>query len=373
MHQLFQLRTGRADAVGSDRDQIGGCAHRQDPTGRADRARARTASAADHNAAGAKTPRRPPASRSPYSSPRAWANGIDHHLLITAQRQRRAGAAPAVPAAGRPSARSASVVGQITTEQPAPPSTSMSSSVRWVPCTTAVRGPSAPASASSPVGVRPVAASAVRVLRGLLGQVHVQHAVGTGRLHHGRHLGDRHRPHGVDPDAHPQMLSGSSATRSAQASADAVREALLHLVHRNVEATCQVSDVEQGEADAGLLSRHRPRASPMAFGSSYRPPPGRVMQVVELADRGVAGAEHLQVAGKGQLPQAVRVRAGRPARTSGPARSRTCRFRHGSAPAARGGRCASGHRRSRAPPGRAAARPPIPAAVEPSAGGDRRR
>ena len=33
----------------------------------------------------------------------------------------------------------------------------------------------------------------------------------------------------------------------------------------------------------------------------------RVMQVVELADRGVTGAQHLQVGGKGQLPQPVRV------------------------------------------------------------------
>ena len=104
-----------------------------------------------------------------------------------------------------PSARSRSVVGQKQTLVRLSPSSRMSSSVRWVACTAVVSGPSAPASASSWVGVMPVAVEAGLVLRDLLGEVHVQR-LALRRLDDDRELVARHRAHRVDGRPDPRVV-----------------------------------------------------------------------------------------------------------------------------------------------------------------------
>ena len=88
----------------------------------------------------------------------------------------------------------------------------MSSSVRWVACTAAVRGPSAPASASSWVGVRPGGGQRIRVLRGLLGQVNVQTRPAAAAGHHRQITTGTARTEWI-ADAHPQL--GGQAGRPA--------------------------------------------------------------------------------------------------------------------------------------------------------------
>ena len=66
------------------------------------------------------------------------------------------------------------MVGQTHANVSLPPSSLMSPSVRWVACTTVVRGPSTPASYSTAAGVPPVRGQTGVVLGDLLGQVDVQ-------------------------------------------------------------------------------------------------------------------------------------------------------------------------------------------------------
>ena len=96
---------------------------------------------------------------------------------------------------------------------PVAPSSAMSSSVRWVACTTVVPGPSRPSSCEQPRSGYAVRREAVLVLARLLGQVDVQRVRARGTT---CELVARHRPHRVDRGA---ATSRRRAPRSAQRSA----------------------------------------------------------------------------------------------------------------------------------------------------------
>ena len=137
---------------------------------------------------------------------------------------------------------------------------------------------------------------------------------GGGRGDRGQLVG-RDRPHGVHRRADPQpgALGQRAATRAAHASASPSENRRLDVVQRQVagalESAGEVAGVEQGQPDAGVGGgldqrlRHRVRVG-------VRPPPARVVQVVELADAGDPGQRHLGVGGPGQRQVAVRVEAG---------------------------------------------------------------
>ena len=156
--RLLRARAGEADAVERDGGEVGERAGLD--AGRPPASRARRSRSPSPRAAGRSrrcTPRTPVASRSSSSIARASSNGS----MTACESLPVASEAPASSsrrAGPMPSARSRSVVGQRQAVTPAPPSSATSSSVRWVAWTAVKRSDSAPASASSPVGVRPCAA-----------------------------------------------------------------------------------------------------------------------------------------------------------------------------------------------------------------------
>ena len=113
------------------------------------------------------------------------------------------------------------MVGQKQTLVPVAPSSAMSSSVRWVACTTVVPGPS-----SAGVGEQLGRGDAVRreagvVLGDLLGEVDVQRL--PGRLDDDRQLLARHRADRVD-----RRPTGSSSPRTRSAHALRVAVGVAH-------------------------------------------------------------------------------------------------------------------------------------------------
>ena len=156
-----------------------------------------------------------------------------------------------------------------------------------------------------------VGALARLVLRGLLGDVHVQRpghpVLADGRLDDDVQLLGGHRAHGVDRGGHPEVVV-------VLHHADPVRPALrvlvveppLHPLQRHVDAAAQVAGVEQREPDAGgaggLAQRLSHRVRVAVPGAA-----GAVVQVVELPHAGDPGERHLGVHGGGELGIRVRV------------------------------------------------------------------
>ncbi len=103
--------------------------------------------------------------------------------------------------------------------------------------------------------------------------------------------------------------SASSSTRSPQAAARAVGEALLHRAQRLGDAAVQVAGVEQGDADAGLARGGQHRRAELVR-VRVRATAGVVVHVVELADRRDAGERHLGERRPGEAEVALRVEAG---------------------------------------------------------------
>ena len=183
-----------------------------------------------------------------------------------------------------PSARSRSVVGHRQAVTPAPPSSATSSSVRCVACTAVKRSDSAPASASSPVGVRPWVAR------------HSSFSFGCSET---CACSGRSRAH----SATTRAASGSTArtlwiaapTRADGRSADRVHALGPRggvAVAEALDAAVQVARVEQRDPQPGRLRRGEHGAA-HRVGVVVGRPVGRVVEVVELADAGDAGERHL--------------------------------------------------------------------------------
>ena len=352
-HQLLRMRTGGAGAVGPHRDEIGGGADGEPAAGRADRG-VRDRRGRRHRAAGER--RR--AARAPADRrTRARAPGrtgrrsrADRRRATAGRRPRRAAARTAARRRDRPrwSGRSPPHLA---------PAEDLHVGVGQVGAVHESRPRAEGAGVGEQaVGVGPVAASASSFSAGCSDRCACSTRSSSAAC------GDRRQLGAAAPRApsgcprRPGRRSGSAATRSPRIARRAVREPLLRRGHRHAETAGQVGDVDQREPDSRLAGRIRDR-QPHRVRVVVPAAARRMMQVVELADRRVSGAQQLHVAGAAPAPAGCPGRADRPAGTSVPARSRTCRRRRGSARAAPGGRCASARRRTPAPPRPAAARP----------------
>ena len=125
------------------------------------------------------------------------------------------------------------------------------------------------------------------------------------------HRGGRHRAQRMqrDADAHQRRFEHAKALDQSQVAVDAMLEAPLPLRQSaSVESTGHVQHRQQGQADACFLrgfhqrERHRRR---IGVGAPIR----LVVQIVELADLGVAGFEHLDVELRRDRAQFVRADA----------------------------------------------------------------
>ena len=258
-----------------------------------------------------------------------------------------------------PSARSRSVVGQKQQQHRAPPSAAMSASSRWVACTAVNRSSSAPASASTPVGVEPYAMTARLVLGGLLGDVRMQRAL-VGRCP-GR---DPARRLGIDganavdrrPDPDP-VTRGELVDAVGPGVGVGVGETQLDLAERLADAAVQVAGVQQGDPDPGLAGSLDDRLADLVR-VRVRLAAGAVMQVVELADRRDPRQRHLPEGGPRQAQVGVGIEVRRKPRTCPRARPRSCRRRARPDRGALAGRRASGRWRSPATSARRGAPPP---------------
>ena len=204
-----------------------------------------------------------------------------------------------------------------------PPRRSTSSVVRWVACTALVSGPSAPASASRRVGVTPYAArqpsfSATCSDRCTCSGRPAAAATTVPSWSRGTARTEWIAAPWTTPAA-----GLSSAARSAHALGVAVGVAPLHALGRLPEAGGQVAGVEQRDPQPGLAGR-LDQGQAHRVGLVVRRPVGLVVQVVELADRGDAGRDHLAVGRPGRARGSRRGRAARRRRTSARARSRRC-------------------------------------------------
>ena len=164
----------------------------------------------------------------------------------------------------------------------------MSSSVRWVACTTVVSGPSRSASCSSRAGLTPYAArqasfSATCSDRWMCSGARPRKAAscsrGTARTE--------------------WIAAGPSPARAAHRSASPSLNRTLHPLDGLAEAAGEVRRVEQAEPQPGLV-RCRLERLPHRVRVVVRRPVGPVVQVVELADARVAGGHHLAVRRAGQ-------------------------------------------------------------------------
>ena len=113
---------------------------------------------------------------------------------------------------------------------------------------------------------------AVGILRRLLRQVHMQHPAVGGR-HHRRHFRGRHGPHGMDAAPRPGGRSAGAPTRSAQAAAEPSENRCCTALIGYAETACQIGDIQQRQADAGLGGRVGDGQA-HGIGFAYRPPPG---------------------------------------------------------------------------------------------------
>ena len=257
------------------------------------------------------------------------------------------------------------MVGQRQAVTPAPPSSATSSSVRCVAWTAVKRSDSAPASASSPVGVRPCAA---RHSSFSFGCSETWACSGRPAAHSATTRADSGSTARTLWIAAPTRAVGRSSSR-----VHALGPGVGVGVAEALDAAVQVARVEQRDADARLGGRgehgaaHRVR---VVVGRAVR----RVVEVVELADAGDAGQRHLAERRAREREAACRGRARRPARTSARARSRTSPSRRACARAARAGTRASARWRGPAAsgPGEALARSAVARAAATPAPSTRR-
>ena len=176
----------------------------------------------------------------------------------------------------KPSPRFASVVGHTQMRAPACPSRSSSRPSACVACTTVVRGPRQPQSASSSIGRSAVLGEALLDLARLLVRVHVQRQpVLRRRSAELLEPVARAGAHGVGGDADADAC-GAELLEPAQVVGD-------RRLAEAVDAAARVGDVEEHELDARFGRRLGRR---VRLGQA---------EVVELADGGVAGGAHLPV------------------------------------------------------------------------------
>ena len=183
-----------------------------------------------------------------------------------------------------------------------PPSSATSSSVRCVAWIAVKRAPSAPASASSAVGVRPCAARRVLVLRRLLGDVRVQRLAGGP-------LGD----HAARRPGRPRARCGS---RRRPAPARARRAASTRAAHASRVAVAEALDARRaGSRRRAACSRSPAAARGGEHGAAHRVgvvvgrAVGRVVEVVELADARDPRQRHLAERGARERRSRSRGRA----------------------------------------------------------------
>ena len=245
----------------------------------------------------------------------------------------------------------------------------MSVSVRWVAWTALVRGPRAPASASSCVGVTPYAARQSAFSATCSERWTCSGASGRQRGDRGEVLA-RDGTDGVDRGADDgAVISAQLRGSDTPGVRIGVEEAQLRRMGGRVtEPGPQVRGVEQGDPDPGLLGRLDQRER-HRVGLVVRRAAGLVPQVVELAHRGDPGAAHLPVRRDRELEVRVRVEPlGRGVHLLPPGPERAAALA-GSGRGARGGRRASGSSR-----GRGASDPaPARAGARRAAAGGRRR
>ena len=259
-HGFLRARAGQAHAVERDRREVGERA-RLEPAalGPAERrVAARGRRAQQLRGAGARRAT-PVARRSSSSIARASSNrsitaceSLPTASDAPASRSRRAGPMP--------SARSRSVVGHRQTVTPAPPSSATSSSVRCVAWTAVKRSDSAPASASSAVGVRPCAARHSSFSAGCSETCACSGRPAAHAATVRADSGSTARTLWIAAPTRAAGRSASASTRSAQRLRVGVAEAL--------DPAVQVAGVEQRDADARLRPPRPITAPPIAFGSS---------------------------------------------------------------------------------------------------------
>ena len=184
-------------------------------------------------------------------------------------------------------------------------------SSRWVACTRVQRASTSALASSHSTGRAPRSArqsctspicSAMWMCTGIAGGS----AASTARI---ASAGTARRLCSAQPTRSASSCVLAQRVEQAQVGIDVVAEAALALGQRAaVEAAGHVQHRQQGQADAGFArggdqrARHRRRVG-------VRAAVGRVVQVVELADRGVAGFEHLDVQLRGDGLQRVGVEA----------------------------------------------------------------
>ncbi len=148
------------------------------------------------------------------------------------------------------------------------------------------------------------------VLGRLFRQVEVKSPpAGAGGIGDHRHRVRVDGAHAVDGRADAEHRGVGQRGRSlAPSQGVTVTEAPLVPAERLVEASAEITGVEQGQPDPGVLGRRGERGAHLV-GVGVGPPVGLVMQVVELADGGDARQRHLRVGGAGQRQQRVGVEA----------------------------------------------------------------
>ena len=145
----------------------------------------------------------------------------------------------------------------------------------------------------------------------LLGDMDVHARLARQCRKHLAHRLRRHRAQAVQgaADAHPLACVGAQHIQQPQVGLDLMAEAALAFRQRaRSEAAGHVQHRQQGNADAGVARgaqqrlRHR-------IGIRVWPAIRRMVQVMELADRGVAGFQHLHVQLRGHRVQQLGVEA----------------------------------------------------------------
>ena len=145
----------------------------------------------------------------------------------------------------------------------------------------------------------------------LFGNVDVDPRRRRQRGQHLVHRVGRHRAQAVQraADAHCVAFAGPQGLEQSQIGVDGMAEALLARRQRPaIEATGHVQHRQQGDADAGIARGEQQRLRHcigLRIGRAIRP----VVQVVEFADRGVTGFEHLHVQLRGNGVQQVGIEA----------------------------------------------------------------
>jgi hypothetical protein len=143
--------------------------------------------------------------------------------------------------------------------------------------------------------------------------VDVDPGIARQRSQHGLHRRRRYRAQAVQGTPHAQrgVLTRMQGFEQPQVTLDIVTKALLAAGQRApIETAAHVQHRQQGQADAGFARGGGERVGHRRRHGIW-PAVGRMVQVMELADRGVTGFEHLHVQLRGHRVQRVRIEARR--------------------------------------------------------------